>query len=369
MIVATERVTVMVRKEFTQLFRDPRMRRVLVVAPIIQLVVFGYAVSTDIRRTPLFVVDHDGSAMSRDLVATLVASDYFRIAGTSALPRDLVDRLDHGNAVAGLEIPPGFGRDVAAGRGSVQLLFDGTNSNLATVSMGHAEGILLAWAAARAGVTRPPAAELKPSIWFNPELDSQNYNVPGVVGTIVLLICLLLTSLSIVREREIGTLEQLLVTPIRPVELILGKTIPFALVGLGELTLVTCVALLWFDVPLRGNLLVLLSGSALYLLCGLGLGLLISSVSRTQQEAFLSSFLVFMPTILLSGFMFPVDSMPEVFRWITGLNPMRHYLEIVRAVFLKGAGLSTLWPQHVALAAMATIILALAVRRFRAAHS
>jgi ABC-2 type transport system permease protein len=270
-------------------------------------------------------------------------------------------------------IPPGFGRDLlAAGTegvpaATVQLLVDGTNSNIATVALGYAEGILRSFgvrvAAAGAELAEATVA-FQERAWYNPSLESRNYNVPAVVGTLMLLVALLLTALAIVREREIGTLEQLMVSPLSPGELIAGKTLPFALIAFIDLGLVTTIAVLWFEVPFRGNLLVLLLASLLFLLPALGTGLLISTVSSTQQEAFLTTFLTFMPTILLSGFLFPVSSMPRVFQWLTLFNPLRHYLEIVRGVFLKGAGLAVLWPQHLALLALGAALLTLAARRF-----
>jgi ABC-2 type transport system permease protein len=211
----------------------------------------------------------------------------------------------------------------------------------------------------------PPAIELRDRPWFNPNLESRDYNVPAVMGALLMLVCLLLTSLAVVREREIGTLEQLRVSPLTAGELIAGKTIPFALIGLVDLSLVTAVSLYWFEVPFRGSFLLLLLASVLYIFSALGVGLLISTISETQQEAFLSTFLVFMPAILLSGFMFPVSSMPEPFRWATLLNPVRHYIEIVRAIFLKGAGLEALAPQFGALFLIGTSVLFFAAERFR----
>jgi ABC-2 type transport system permease protein len=205
---------------------------------------------------------------------------------------------------------------------------------------------------------------LRERAWFNPDLSSRNYNVPAVVGAIILLVCLLLTSLAVVRERELGTLEQLMVSPLTPGELIAGKTIPFAIIGLVDLTIVTIVAIVWFGVPFQGSLVPLLAASVLYLLSGLGVGLLISTVSATQQEAFMASFLVFMPAILLSGFMFPVSSMPDVFQWLTYLNPVRHYLIIVRGVFLKGVGFQAMWPEFTALLILGAALLGLAASRF-----
>lgn len=361
-----ERILELVRKEFLQIFRDPRLRRVIFVAPIIQLVIFGYAVSTDVRGTATFVVDHDRTQASRTLVEGFTASGYFRVVGRSDRPRDMVRALDHGDAVVGIEIPSGFAASVRTGSGAaIQILIDGTNSNIATVAKGYAERIIQAAGGRLAVAAFQGGIDLRERAWFNPDLASQAYNVPAVVGAIILLVCLLLTSLAVVREREIGTLEQLMVSPLSAAELIAGKTIPFGLIGLADLALVTGVALFWFDVPFAGSWLLLIAASALYLLSGLGLGLLISTVSKTQQEAFMASFLIFQPTILLSGFMFPVRSMPELFQYLTLLNPMRHYLEIVRGIFLKGAPVDALWPQLLALLAMGAALLWFASTRFK----
>lgn len=353
-----KRVLEMVRKELRQIFRDPRLRRVIFIAPMIQLLLFGYAVSTDVRNVATLVVDHDRSRASRELVEAFTASGYFRVLGYVERPADIVRALDHGDAVLGIVIPPGF----ESGPSKVQLLFDGTNSNLANVARGYADRIAMS----QAGLP-VPAVDLRSRAWFNPSLESRDYNVPAVIGALLMLICLLLTSLAVVREREIGTLEQLLVSPLRPGELILGKTLPFALIGLVDMGLVVTVALLWFRIPFRGNPLLLVLGTVLFLLSALGLGLLISSISNTQQEAFMSAFLVFLPVILLFGFMFPVGSMPRGFQALTLLNPLRHYLEIVRALFLKGAGVEALWCQFLALLAMGAGLLWLAARRFRGA--
>jgi len=361
-----ERVFEMVRKEFLEVLRDSRLRRVIFVAPLIQLMVFGYAVSTDVRQTRTFLVDLDRTATSRELAEAFTASGYFRIVGRSSRPADLVEALDAGRAVVGLEIPARFTRDLESGRGArIQILLDGSNSNMATVAGGYAERIVQAYGERHAAGRPAAAIDLRDRAWFNPDLSSRNYNVPAVVGSLILLVCLLLTSLAVVREREIGTLEQLMVSPLTPLELIAGKTIPFALIGLFDLTLVTTVALLWFHVPFQGNLVLLLAGSVLYLLSALGLGLLISTSCSTQQEAFMATFLVFMPALLLSGFMFPVSSMPQVFQWLTLLNPVRHYLVIVRGLFLKGAGFVALWPELLALLVLGVGLLSFATTRFR----
>jgi ABC-2 type transport system permease protein len=363
---SVERVWGMVGKEFRQIFRDPRMARVIFLAPVIQLVVFGYAVSTDIWQTATVVVDHDHSRASRELVDVLAASGYFRIVQRSDRPGTLVRALDHGNAIVGLEIPAGFSTALHARTGAtVQLLLDGTNSNTASIARSYAERIIRDYGL-RSGPSPPPAVDLRERPWFNANLSSRDYNVPAVVGALILLVCLLLTSLAIVREAEIGTLEQLRVSPLTAGELIAGKTIPFAVIGLVDLAIVTTLALTWFGVPFRGNLLMLLLASVLFLLSGLGLGLLISTFSKTQQEAFMTSFLVFQPAILLSGFMFPVSSMPLVFQWMTLLNPVRHYIEIVRAVFLKGVGFE-LGAQYLALLLIGASLLTFAAARFRRA--
>jgi ABC-2 type transport system permease protein len=361
----------MVVKELRQTFRDERTKRVIFVSPIIQLLLFGYAVNTDVHNVATALVDHDRTAESRDLVSALTASGYFRIVTTSDRSADLGHALDHGDAVVGLEIPVGYGVDLLRGRSpAVQLLVDGTNSNTATVAQGYATRIVQQLGArsaqASGGAAVPPAGiDLRARAWFNPSLESRVYNVPAVIGVIVLLMCLLLTALGVVREREVGTLEQLLVSPLSPGELMLGKTIPVAGIALVQLTLVTTVALLWFDVPLRGSVPVLLLAAALFILAGLSFGLLISTVSATQQEAFLAMFLFLLPAIILSGFLYPISTMPEFFQRLTLANPLRHFLEIVRGIFLKGAGLRELWVQFTVLTTMAAAGLLVATRRFR----
>jgi drug efflux transport system permease protein len=363
------RVVEMLRKELRQIFRDPQLYRILFVAPVVQLLMFGYAVSTDVRHTRTFVVDHAGDAASRRVVEALTAGGFFDVVGRSTRDADVVTELDHGRAIVGLVIPPRFGADLAAGSATVQLLVDGTNSNVATVALGQAEGIL-----SSLGVSLvPPAAaaalvapiELRDRAWYNPDLKSRDYNVPGVVGVLLFLVCMLLTALAVVRERELGTLEQLMVTPLLPLELVAGKALPFALIGLVDLVLVTLLAVLWFGVPLVGSPLLLLFATVLFLLPSLGLGLLISTTSKTQQEAFMASYLTLVPAILLSGFMFPVASMPPLFRVLSLLNPLRHYLEIVRGVFLKGVGLPELWRAHLWLLALGVAFVGIAASRFQ----
>jgi ABC-2 type transport system permease protein len=361
-----ERALGIAAKELIGIRRDPKLLRVVLVAPIIQLMVFGYAVSTDVRNTRTFIVDLDRTADSRALAENLTSSGYFRVVGCSDRTRDLVDALDRGRAIVGVQIPVGYAAAMRSPAGAeVQVLVDGTNSNVATVALGYAEQIIRGHGIARAAITFSPPVDLRERAWYNPALLSRIFNVPAVIGSIMLLVSLLLTALAVVREREIGTLEQLMVSPITPSELIAGKTLPFAAIAMFDMALITTIALLWFRVPFTGNFLLLVLAALLFLLSALGLGLLISTISSTQQEAFLATFLLFMPTMLLSGFMFPVSSMPLVFRWLTLLNPLRHYLEIVRAVFLKAAGFEALWFQFTALTVMGAAVMLVAASRFR----
>ncbi len=367
------RVSQMLRKEFRQMLRDPRAKRVLFAAPIMQLIVFGYAVNTDVRNAATMVVDHDQTYESRALVSALTSSGYFRVVGRSQQPRDLVNALDHGDVLVGLEVPQGFSKDLAAGReADVQLLVDGSSANTANVALGYATQIVSQWGLEHGGTSAAlvrtsarPGVDFRVRAWYNENLESRVYNVPAVIGTIVLLMTLLLTSLAVVREREIGTLEQLMVSPLRPLELIIGKTLPSVFVAFVDLTLITAVSLLWFHIPFRGSVLFLFVASVFYILTGLGLGLYISTVSNTQQEAFMSMFFLFMPAIMLSGFMFPVANMPQALQYLTYLDPLRYFLEIVRGVFLRGAGWRILWPQALVLAAMGMLVITAATRKFR----
>jgi len=373
------RLLELMRKELRQTLRDPQALRLVLAAPIIQLIVFGYAVNTDIRRAAVILFDRDHTTVSRELAQTLTASGYFRIAATAERAQDLVESLDHGRAILGVEIPRGFEGDLVAGTpATVQVLVDGTMSNTATVAQAYASQIILrfgqqhsalamaAGTGARAhGGTGLPGVDLRVRSWYNPNLESRVYNVPGVIGSVMMLMSLLLTSLAVVREREVGTLEQLMVSPLKPVELIVGKTVPVVGIALVDLTLIASVAILWFRIPMRGSFLLLFLASLVYIVCGLGIGLLISTVSATTQEAFMTMFMFFLPAMIFSGFFFPIANMPTVFQFVSLLDPIRYYLETVRGIFLKGAGLTVLWPQIGALALMGGTILWFASTRFR----
>ncbi|MGH9658094.1 MAG: ABC transporter permease [Bryobacteraceae bacterium] len=353
------RIAEIVRKEFLQTLREPRMRFVLVVPPLLQLLIFGYAVSLDVEHTRIGWMDPDRSPESRELEAAFKASPYFEIVARPETERDVERLLDRGEAQAVIRVPAGLGREVRRGQtASVQVLVDGSNSNTASLVASYAGQIV-----ARFGA-RQPGIEVRSRVWFNPDLRSRNYFVPGVIANLLLTITLMLTSMAIVREKEMGTMEQLLVTPIRPLELIVGKTLPYAALGLVNLVTISALALAVFRVPFRGSLLLLVGAASLYLLTSLGAGLFISTISRTQQQAMLSVFLFFVPAFMLSGFAFPIRNMPEPVQWLTYLNPVRYFMEIVRGVFLKGVGLEVLWPQVAALAVYGVAALGLSAARF-----
>jgi ABC-2 type transport system permease protein len=373
-VTVLERIKHMLIKEFLQTFRDPRMRTVILIMPIIQSLVFGYAVTTDITAIPTGVYDLDQTRESRELISRFLGSGYFRAAAHIIDDGQARVLMDRGEVRLVLHLRKGFGGDVRAGRPApVQLIVDGTDSNTAGIVLSysamiigdHNEKILLTRTAGLAGRQQQQPLELAARSWFNPNFESRYYYVPGVIALIVMLITLMLGSMAVVREKEIGTIEQIMVTPITRFEFILGKTLPFAMIGYLNVILITVIAVFWFQVPLRGNLLLLFAANGFYLMCTLGLGLLISTVSSTQQQAMMSAFFIYFPAVLLSGFMFPIANMPEVIQWLTYLNPLRYFLVIIRGIFLKGIGPEFLWPQMAALAALGFLLLSLAVSRFR----
>ena len=376
-----ERIREIIWKELRQSLREPRMRATLFMPPLVQLLVFGFAVSLDVDHAKIAWMDQDRSAESRELREAFTGSGRFEIVRWLESEADTQDTLDHSEVMAVVRILPGFSADLARGRQvPVQVLVDGTNSNTASIvanqaavvirqfGQKHLEALAKQKMVGRA-VDRPlraplPTVRAEPRVWFNPELKSRNYFVPGVIVNIIMLVTLTLTSMAIVREKEIGTMEQLMVTPIRPMELILGKTLPFAAIGLVQLLVITGVAMLLFDVPLRGNPLLLVLASVCFLTCSLGAGLFISTVSNTQQQAMMTTFFFFQPAFMLSGFSFPIRNMPEVVQWVTYVNPMRYFMEIVRGIFLKGVGMEVLWPQILALAGLGAMILTASALRF-----
>jgi ABC-2 type transport system permease protein len=370
-----ERLRRMLVKEFLQLFRDPKMRRMVFLVPMVQVLVFGYAVSTDVRNVPTAVLDFDRSVSSRELLSGFSSSGYFRFAAETLDAGEARDLLDKGTVGAILQIDHGFEGDLRAGRTArLQVIVDGTDSNTARIALDYAgriagrfsDRVLLERIARLRGEVKPPArVDLASRAWFNENLESRNFYVPGVIALIVMLITMMLTSMAVVREKEIGTIEQILVSPITPLEFTLGKTLPFALVGYADVLVITAIGVFWFDVPIRGSLLLLLLATNFYLMTTLGIGLFISTVSRTQQQAMMSVFFFYFPCVLLSGFLFPIANMPEAIQYLTYLNPLRYFLIILRGIFLKGAGAKTLWPPAVALLAMGLVTLFFTARRFR----
>jgi ABC-2 type transport system permease protein len=369
-----ERILTILRKEFRSVFRDPRMRMVIIGLPVIQTLIFGYAVTLDVRHVPLVVIDRDGTPDSRDLVARFTGSAYFEAVAhvqDEATARRLIDRSD---AAAVLQVNSGYQRDLRGGRtATAQLIVDGSDSNTARFVVNYATQIastantalVLDRAERRAGGRpRTGHVELQPRAWFNADLESRNYYVPGIIAMLVMLVGLMLTSMAIVREKEAGTIEQIMVTPIRPVEFILGKCAPFAVIGFVNTAMVTAVALLWFGIPFRGSFPLLLLGVALFLLSNLGIGLFISTVSSTQQQAMMTTFFFFFPAMLFSGFIFPIPNMPAFFQWLSLLDPLRYMLVIIRGVFLKGIGFDILWTQFAALLGLGVGVMAFAVGRF-----
>jgi ABC-2 type transport system permease protein len=377
-----ERISAIVRKELSQMLRNRRTRWFLFVPPMFQLIIFGYAVNLDVDNLRMAWMDMDQSPQSHDLLASFQGSGRFLLTALPQTEKDIQDVLDHGEAQVVVRVLPGFGRDILLGRPtSAQILVDGTNSNTASLASAYTTQLIASYSAslapaqqqsrimARAGMgtmsLRAPRITNNARVWFNPDLKSRNYFVPGVVCNLIMVVTVMLTAMGIVREKEIGTMEQLMVTPIRPLELMIGKMIPAAMVGFMDLILMTSAALLIFSIPFRGNPLLLGLSAALFLLTSLGMGLFISTIANTQQQAIMSSSLIAIPTFMLSGFAYPIHNMPIAVQYFTYLNPLRYLIEIVRGIFLKGTGLEALWPQLAALLLYGITVMGLSASSFR----
>jgi len=371
------------RKEFIQTLRDPRLVVLLIGPPLLQLILFGYAVNLDVERARTAWMDMDRTPASRELLSEFRGSRYFSVVEFPATDREVQDLMDRGEMQSVIRILPGYARDVKRGNSaSVQILVDGTNSNTAAIVANYATQIVAAHAGralsdqqnsrlvgltAKTGGAAPaviPVLTAQSRVWFNPDLVSRVYFVPGVVVIVVALVTIMLTSMSIVREKEIGTMEQLMVTPMTPLEMITGKLLPFAVVGMFQVALVVMAALLIFHVPIRGSILLLFGCTLLFLLSTLGVGLFISTISMTQQQAMMLSFFFFLPAMLLSGFAFPIRNMPPAAQYLTFLNPLRYFMQIVRDVFLKGVGIASVWQEVLALFIFGMAILSLSTLRF-----
>lgn len=366
------RVAFLIWKELIELKEDRELFRIVIFAPIIQLFLLGYAATTDIKNVPVVVADADRTAASRDLIDRFDASPNFTVVSIVASPNDVDPYLERGTAWMALSVPYGYGEALRAGRPqTLQVIADGSDANSTTVAMGYATNLIAGYAqqvvASRSPGRPAPAMsaiDTRVRVWFNPRLESRQFMVPGVLALLLLVITTNLSSMGIVREKELGTLEQLNVTPLRRWELIVGKLLPYGLVGMIDVCIVLTIAVLWFQVPLRGSVVLLMSMTLVYLLTTLGIGLFVSTISATQQQAMMTVIFFFlMPMIYLSGFIFPIENMPASIQPITYLMPLRYYLVILRSVFLKGVGLETLWPQAVALAVLGLSILGLAIAR------
>ena len=364
-----------VRKEFLQLRRDPRLFPVLFISPVLQLLLLGYAANLDVREIPSVVCDLDRSAASRDFLDQFVHSGYFSVRAGLERMEDIDPYLDNGRAAVAFVIPRGFGDDLAGSRpASVMIIADGAESQSATIGVNYATMIagryaqrLILQRFARVGGAgeKPVLVEAEVRVWYNPELRSRNFMVPGVLGLILMIMTIALASMGIVREKEAGTMEQLIVTPIRPQQLIAGKLLPFVLIGLVDATFVLVVARGWFGVPIRGSVALLYVLSLAFMLSTLGIGLFISTISRTQQQAMFTTIFFIMPMILLGGFVFPIENMPVLFQHVSRVVPTRYFFVIIRGIMLRGAGWAELWDQAAALLVIGTALFALSVLRFR----
>jgi ABC-2 type transport system permease protein len=362
-------------KEFLQFRRDKRMMIVSFLAPVVQLLLLGYAATTDIRDIPMLVYNQDKSSTSREFLDQFVNSGYFVIKEEVNSSKDIDRYIENGDVWMALVIPPDFTSNLLAMRQtSIQLLADGSDANSANISIGYAtqiiskysQSILVEFKKRTPLITTPARLNPEIRVWYNPELKSRNFMVPGVLAMVLMIITMMLTSLGIVKEKEIGTLEQLMVTPIKPYQLIIGKLLPFVLIAAVDVALVIIVARFWFGVPLRGSILLLLGLSGLFVLTTLGLGLFVSTISKTQQQAMMTAqFFFFMPFIFFSGFTFPIENMPRLIQYFTYLIPLRYYIVIIRGIFLKGVGIAELWQHALALLVFGVVILSLSVWRFR----
>ena len=369
-----KRILQVVRKEFIQILRDKGIVRMVVIAPMLQLLIYGYVVATDIRELPMAVLDQSDSAESRRLIDRFVFSGYFALEEHVSSLNEAESHLNSGRSMMVLVIREDFARDVRRGVGAkVQLLIDGTNSNTATIAMGYAAGIIAAanQEQMQENIRRKGLRMIEvgireePRVWFNPSLRPINYMVPGIICVLLMELMVPLTAFSLVRERERGTIEQLMVTPLRAGEVLIGKTIPYVLLGLADAALILTAGTLWFGVPLPQNPVALLLSTLVFIVVALALGILVATLVTTQQQAALSAQFALVPNILLSGFMFPIESMPEMMQWFTAILPMRYFLVIVRGIMMKGLGLVDLWDQILPMAVLGAVIFAISWLRFR----
>jgi ABC-2 type transport system permease protein len=373
--MSLSRLLALIRKEFLQIRRDPRTLILVIVIPIMQMFLMGYSATNDIRNVPLAVLDNDRSPQSRTLLSAYRTADYFRVTTEAGSEQELRTMIDDGKVRAGVIIPQGYGKQIAGG-GSAQVLFilDGSDPTVASTALSAAQLIgqsysttILAQRLARSGAARALTAPLQvlTQVWYNPDLVSAWFMIPGVIGVILQALTSILTATAIVRERERGTIEQLIVTPIRPLELIIGKILPYVLISFFNAFEVIALGHWWFGVPVRGDLVLIALMSGLFLLSSLGIGILASTIANTQQEAMLIVWMTLLPSIFLSGFFFPLEAMPPVLQIFSYLTPLRYYLVIIRSLMLKGVGVSAFPSEVAALCVYGVVIMTLAALRFR----
>ncbi len=354
----------MLRKEFIQMRRDRLTLAMMVVIPAVQLALFGFAIRTEVRHLPTLVLDQARTSESRSLVATLVNSSYFDVVRQVSSREEIAREIERGTAAAALIIPPEFTRDIKRRRGAqAQIIVDAADPLSSQAALQGAMLASLTWNPT-SQAPRLQVAELRVRPWYNPMLASSTYIVPGIIGVLLSLTMVIITAMAVVRERERGTMEQLIVTPINRTSLMLGKLLPFLLVGYVQTTVILVLGKVLFDVPLRGSLPLLYFISLPFIVASLGVGLLFSTMVKTQAQAMQAGFMFILPNILLSGFMFPRAAMPEPAQWLGLLLPLTYFLEVLRGILLRGAGMSALWPELLALTAFAVVLVALSVRRF-----
>jgi ABC-2 type transport system permease protein len=364
----------MLIKEFLQMLRDPRMRVVIFGVPVVQMTIMAFALTTDVTDIRLGVLDMDRTKSSRELISSFTSSNYFQISHSLLSQKEIAPLLDRSDVRAVLHIPTGFAKDLLTEKtADIQLLTDGTDSNSTAIVLGYAGYIVnefndmkLKERLARKGISTPPVQiTTETRAWYNANQESHFYYVPSLLATMLFIFSLLLTSIGIVREKEIGTIEQVMVTPIRGVEFILGKTIPYMITGYISMSFMLVVAYFLFGVHVKGSIVLLYALTGVFLAGNMGIALIISGSASTQQQALLTSFLILMPAVMLSGFMFPVSNMPDPVRYATVLNPMRWYLEILRGIVMKDVGVTALWSQIVAQAVLSLTFLSIAIGQFK----
>jgi ABC-2 type transport system permease protein len=363
-----DRIFNVAKKEFIQLRRDPKFLRMILMPPLVQLIVFGYVATLDVKKIPLAVCDQCRSLESREIVEKFTANDYYVLKGYISSVSQCDDLLDRDVVDAVLVIPPDFARDLKRGRTAhIQMLVNGVNSNKASIASNYASTIILSYSQkilldkiGRMGASGySELVSSRDRVWFNPELKSVNYMVPGIIAMILMIMLVPMTSMNIVKEKETGTIEQLNITPLTPLELIIGKIIPFVIIGFVDIALVTFLGLILFGIVMKGSLLLLYFLSVFFIVGALMLGIFISTISDNMTQAFMGSFFFIFPNMLLSGFIFPISSMPEVLQWLTYLIPMRYFLVIIRSIFLKGSGFFELLPETAGLIFFSMVVLVL----------